>query len=142
LQDPSELLPQMVELLLQGYDVISAQRISRHGGGIFKRFTAKALYWFMQKGINQRLISEVGDFRMASRRAIIALRQLPEKHRFMRGMVAWLGLKEAALPYDRQSRLARTTKYSVSKMLKFAWTAISSFSALPLRLSMSTFRRL
>jgi dolichol-phosphate mannosyltransferase len=136
LQDPPELLPRMFELLQQGYDVISAQRITRDGDSIFKRFTAKAFYWFMQKGMNQRLISNVGDFRMFSRRAIVALRQLPERHRFMRGMVAWLGLKEAVLPYDRQSRVAGTTKYSVPKMLKFAWTAISSFSALPLRLSM------
>src|SRR6185369_15260949 len=78
---------------------------------------------------------EVGDFRMFSRRAIVALRELREQHRFMRGMVAWLGLKEAILPYHRSARVAGETKYSMMKMLRFAWTAITSFSALPLRLS-------
>ncbi len=136
LQDPPELLPQMIELLERGHDVVSAQRMTRKGDGVFKRLTARAFYWFMKKGVNQRLMPEVGDFRMFSRRAIIALRQLPERHRFMRGMVAWLGLKEAVLPFDRQSRVAGSTKYSAAKMLKFAWVAVSSFSALPLRLSM------
>jgi len=135
LQDPPELLPQMIEML-RSCDVVSAQRTARNGDGFFKRSTARMFYWLMRKGMSQRLPSEVGDFRMFSRRAIVALRQLHERHRFMRGMVAWLGLKEAILPYDRQPRVAGTTKYSTVKMLQFAWTAISSFSAAPLRLSM------
>jgi dolichol-phosphate mannosyltransferase len=85
--------------------------------------------------IDERIHPEVGEFRLFSRRAILAIRQLREQHRFMRGMVAWLGLREVILPYHRQARVAGTTKYSTLKMLRFAWTAISSFSALPLRLS-------
>lgn len=136
LQDPPELLHAMLELLDDGYDIVSAQRMTREGDSLFKRFTAKVFYRLMRASIDQRLTAEVGDFRMFSHRAVLALRQLPEKHRFMRGMVAWLGLKEAILPYDRRARVAGETKYPLTKMLKFAWTAISSFSALPLKLSM------
>ncbi|HEY2384779.1 MAG TPA: glycosyltransferase family 2 protein [Terriglobia bacterium] len=135
LQDPPELLPQMLELLQQGYDVVSAQRISRQGDGFLKRHTAKFFYWLMRKMVDGRLQNEVGDFRMFSRRAILALRELREQHRFMRGMVAWLGLNEVILPYHRNARVAGETKYSPVKMLRFAWTAITSFTALPLRLS-------
>jgi dolichol-phosphate mannosyltransferase len=137
LQDPPELLPEMLTLLAQGYDVVSAQRTSRDGETAFKRLTARAFYWIFRKLVDERIQPEVGDFRMFSRRAIVAIRQLREQHRFMRGMVAWLGLKEVILPYHRNPRTAGTTKYSTWKMLRFAWTAISSFSALPLRLSVA-----
>jgi polyisoprenyl-phosphate glycosyltransferase len=135
LQDPPELLPEMLTLLEQGYDVVSAQRMTRRGEGLIKRFTARLFYWLMRKMVDERVRPEVGDFRLFSRRAVVAIRQLREQHRFMRGMVAWLGLREVILPYDRNPRVAGTTKYSVWKMIRFAWTAISSFSALPLRLS-------
>lgn len=135
LQDPPELFPEMIALLEQGYDVVSAQRVTRNGEGIVKRYTASMFYWIIRKTVDKRIQPEVGDFRMFSRRAVLAVRQLREQHRFMRGMVAWLGLKEAILPYDRKPRIAGTTKYPMWKMLRFAWTAISSFSALPLRLS-------
>jgi len=84
--------------------------------------------------VNGQLSLDVGDFRMFSRRAVLALRGFRERHRFMRGLVAWLGLKEAFLPFERRARAAGQTKYTIWKMLRFAWTAISSFSALPLRL--------
>jgi polyisoprenyl-phosphate glycosyltransferase len=135
LQDPPELFPEMIALLEEGYDVVSAQRLTRSGEGIVKRYTASMFYWIIRKTVDKRIQPEVGDFRMFSRRAMIAVRQLREQHRFMRGMVAWLGLKEAILQYDRKPRVAGTTKYPMWKMLHFAWTAISSFSALPLRLS-------
>ena len=135
LQDPPDLLPQMLDLLNQGYDVVSAQRLTREGDSFLKRKTAKLFYWLMRKMVDSRVRAEVGDFRMFSRRAIVALRELREQQRFMRGMVAWLGLKEVILPYHRSARVAGETKYSVVKMLRFAWTAITSFSALPLRLS-------
>jgi polyisoprenyl-phosphate glycosyltransferase len=135
LQDPPEFLITMIEQVHRGYDVVSAQRISRDGETVFKKWTAEAFYWLMNKGIGQPLVPDVGDFRMFSRRAVLALRQLPEQHRFVRGMVSWIGLKEIVIPYHRQARAAGTTKYPLIKMLNFAWTAISSFSALPLRLS-------
>ncbi len=135
LQDPPELLPEMVRLLEQGYDVVSAQRVTRSGESLFKKTTATFFYWLMRKLVDERIQSEVGDFRMFSRRAVTAIRQLREQHRFMRGMVAWLGLREVIVPFHRQPRVAGETKYSTWKMLRFAWTAISSFSAMPLRLS-------
>ncbi|HYR43323.1 MAG TPA: glycosyltransferase family 2 protein [Terriglobia bacterium] len=135
LQDPPELLPEMLGLMEQGYDVVSAQRVTRSGEGTLKLLTAKIFYWLMRKMVDERLQTEVGDFRLFSRRAILAIGQLREQHRFMRGMVAWLGLREVILPYNRNPRVAGTTKYSAWKMIRFAWTAISSFSTLPLRLS-------
>ena len=135
LQDPPDLLQPMLELLTEGYDVVSAQRLTREGDSFLKRHTAKMFYRLMRRMVDSRIQDEVGDFRMFSRRAIVALRELREQHRFMRGMVAWLGLKEVILPYHRNARVAGDTKYSVMKMLRFACTAITSFSALPLRLS-------
>jgi glycosyltransferase involved in cell wall biosynthesis len=135
LQDPPALLPKMLELIEQGYDVVSAQRTDRENDTWFKRTTANGFYRLMRAGVDSRLAPNVADYRMFSRRAIYALRQLPEKHRFMRGMVAWMGLKEAVVPFQRQPRAAGETKYPLIKMLRFAWTGISSFSALPLRLS-------
>ena len=135
LQDPPELLPEMLKLLDDGYDVVSAKRLTREGDGVFKRYTAKFFYWIIRKLVDNRIQKEVGDFRLFNRRAIIALRSFREQHRFMRGMVAWMGLREVIVPYHRNARVAGKTKYSILRMLQFAWTAIISFSALPLRLS-------
>jgi hypothetical protein len=88
----------------------------------------------IRKMVDERVVPQVGDFRLFSRAAVTAIRRFREQHRFMRGLVAWLGLKEVILPFRRQPRIAGTTHYSVLKMMRFAWTAISSFSALPLRL--------
>ena len=137
LQDPPEILADMVKLYQQGYDVVSAQRVSREGEGIFKRLTASAFYWIMQRAVDRRIVPEVGDFRLLSRAAVLALRRFREQHRFMRGLVAWLGLKEAILPFRRQPRAAGETKYTLFKMIRLAWTAVASFSALPLRLSIA-----
>jgi polyisoprenyl-phosphate glycosyltransferase len=136
LQDPPELIPQMLELYLQGYDVVSPQRISRQGESLFKRGTASLFYWLIHKFVDDRIHSEVGDFRLLSRAAVSALRQCREQHRFLRGLITWLGMREALLPFHRQPRAAGETKYPVLHMLRFSWTAITSFSALPLRCTM------
>jgi dolichol-phosphate mannosyltransferase len=136
LQDPPELLPEMVALYERGYDVVSAQRVDREGEGLFKRGTASLFYGLMRRAVDERLRPQVGDFRLFSRAAVAALRGFREQHRFLRGLVAWLGLKEAIIPFRRPPRAAGTTKYPTWKMLRFAWTAISSFSALPLKLSL------
>jgi dolichol-phosphate mannosyltransferase len=133
LQDPPEILPQMVELLQEGYDVVSPQRVSRLGETLFKRWTAALFYRMMARMADGRLTADVGDFRLFSRRAVLAIRSFREQHRFMRGLVAWLGLREATFPFERQARAGGETKYPPLKMMRFAWTAISSFSALPLR---------
>jgi glycosyltransferase involved in cell wall biosynthesis len=135
LQDPPELLPEMLHLLQSGYDVVSAQRQSRPGDSVWKRSTASLFYWFMRRFVDRRLVPEVGDFRLFSRRAVLAIRQFREQHRFMRGLVAWLGLKEVIIPFQREERAHGTTKYPLLKMLQLAWTAVSSFSAIPLRVS-------
>jgi dolichol-phosphate mannosyltransferase len=136
LQDPPELLGQMVALYRQGFDVVSAQRVGREGEGAFKRGTAALFYALMRRAIDQRLRPQVGDFRLLSRAAVQALRGFREQHRFMRGLIAWLGLKEAVIPFHRPARVAGATKYPAWKMFRFAWTAVSSFSALPLKLSL------
>jgi polyisoprenyl-phosphate glycosyltransferase len=136
LQDPPELLPRMLALYEEGYDVVSAQRVGREGEGPFKRGTAALFYALMRRAVDERLRPQVGDFRLFSRAAVTALGGLREQHRFVRGMVAWLGLKEAVVPFRRPARVAGETKYPAWKMARFAWTAISSFSALPLKLSL------
>ncbi len=137
LQDPPELLPKMLDLYQEGYDVVSPQRVTREDDTLFKRCTAACFYRLMALMADKRLTAEVGDFRLFSRRAVLAIRSFREQHRFMRGLVAWLGLKEAILPFERHSRAAGETKYPFWKMVRFAWTAIASSSALPLRLSIA-----
>jgi dolichol-phosphate mannosyltransferase len=134
LQDPPEILPRMVELYREGYDVVSARRENREVDSWWKRVTASGFYWIMRKTVDERVMPEVGDFRLLSRGAVDALKNFREQHRFMRGLIAWLGLKEATVPFVRAPRAAGTTKYPTLKMAAFAWTAITSFSGLPLRL--------
>ncbi|HTU51120.1 MAG TPA: glycosyltransferase family 2 protein [Acidobacteriaceae bacterium] len=137
LQDPPEVLPRMLALFDQGYDIVSPQRNTREGETLFKRWTAKVFYKFLSRMADQPLTPNVGDFRLFSRRAVLAIRSLREQHRYMRGMVAWLGLREAILPFDRKPRAAGSTHYPLLKMLRFAWTAVTSFSAFPLRISIA-----
>jgi glycosyltransferase involved in cell wall biosynthesis len=137
LQDPPELLPRLLDLFSQGYDIVSPQRISREAETRFKRWTAALFYRALSRMSDQELTPDVGDFRLFSRRAVLAIRSLREQHRYMRGIAAWLGLKEAIVPFERQPRAAGYTKYPFLKMLRFAWTGISSFSAFPLRISIT-----
>jgi dolichol-phosphate mannosyltransferase len=137
LQDPPELLPRMLDLFALGYDIVSPQRNSRAGETMFKRWTAKMFYRVLSHMAEQPMTPDVGDFRLYSRRAVLAIRSLREQHRYMRGMVAWLGLNEVMLPFDRNARAAGQTHYPLLKMLRFAWTGVTSFSAFPLRISIS-----
>ena len=135
MQDPPEMLGPMLDKIHQGYDVVSCGRIGRDGESLFKRWSSTAFYQVMRSGIDHRIPPEVGDFRMYTRRAVDGIRSFREQHRFMRGLVAWLGLKEAILPFHRPARAAGQTKYPLSKLIKLAWTAISSSSPLPLKAS-------
>lgn len=137
LQDPPELLHDLLAGYRAGYDVVSAQRRARPGDGWFKRTSARAFYALMRTTVDRRLRPEVGECRAYSRRAVEALRSLPEQHRFTRGLVAWLGLRECLIPFERGARSAGGTKFSLVMMLRLAWTAISSFSGGPLRLSLA-----
>ena len=135
LQDPLEVVHQMVEQYRNGYDVVCGQRVARAGEGSFKKFTA----WFFYRGMRvfflRSLPPDVGDFRLMSRRCIDSLGAMRELHRFLRGMVAWVGYPQICVPYERQARAAGETKYPLRKMIRLAWTAAVSFSALPLRIS-------
>ena len=137
LQDPPELLPRMLELYYQGYDIVSPQRISREAETTFKKWTATLFYRLLSRLADQQLTPDVGDFRLFSRRAVLAIRSMREQHRYMRGMATWLGLKEVIIPFERRRRAAGQTNYSLFKMLRFAWTGVSSFSAFPLRISIA-----
>jgi glycosyltransferase involved in cell wall biosynthesis len=135
LQDPLEVIHQMVEQYRNGYDVVCGQRITRAGEGIFKRITAWFFYRFMRTFFLESLPPDVGDFRLMSRRCVKSLSEMRELHRFLRGMVAWVGFPQICVRYERQARGAGSTKYPFRKMFRLAWTAALSFSPLPLRLS-------
>jgi len=137
LQDPPELIPRLVEFFEQGYDIVSPQRISRESETFLKQWTAKSFYRILSRMADQPLTPQVSDFRLFSRRAVLAIRSLREQHRYMRGLASWLGLREVFVPFERPARAAGETKYSLWKMMRFAWTGISSFSAFPLRISIS-----
>jgi len=136
LQDPPEVVVQMIDRWREGFDVVYGVRRSRAGETLFKRATAAAFYrilrW-MLGGIS--IPADAGDFRLMSRTVVLTMRALRERHRFVRGMVSWVGFKQSALLYDRDARFAGETKYPLSKMLRFAVDAITSFSILPLRLA-------
>lgn len=136
LQDPLPVIHQMIDRYCDGYDVVYGRRESRGGESAWKRFTAWAFYRLMRTLVYRELPPDVGDFRLISRPCLDAVIQMRETHRFLRGMVAWVGFPQAAVTYHRQGRAAGVTKYPLRKMLAFSWIAATSFSTLPLRLSM------
>ena len=135
LQDPLPVVHQMIERYCEGYDVVYGQRKARLGETRFKRLTAWLFYRFMRKFVHKDLPVDTGDFRLLSRSCLNALQTMRETHRFLRGMVAWVGFPQIGVRYERSPRVAGTTKYPMRKMLKFAWTAATSFSTLPLKAS-------
>ncbi|MBW4710803.1 glycosyltransferase family 2 protein [Roseobacter sp. YSTF-M11] len=135
LQDPPELLGPMLEKMDQGFDVVYGKRINRAGESIFKKASAKLFYRFFRKLVDLDMPLDTGDFRLMSRKALNVLLQMPEQHRFIRGMVSWIGFRQAALEYERAERFSGETKYPLKKMLLFAADAITGFSTIPLRLA-------
>jgi dolichol-phosphate mannosyltransferase len=135
LQDPPEVILEMVAQYRLGYDVVCGQRIHRAGENLFKRATAWLFYRIMQFLFLKSLPPDVGDFRLMSRRCVDSLRSMRELHRFLRGMVAWAGYRQICVKYERHARVAGSTKYPLRKMIALAWSAAISFSPLPLRLS-------
>jgi polyisoprenyl-phosphate glycosyltransferase len=133
LQDPPELLPAMMARMDTGVDVIYGQRIKRDGETFFKKNSASAFYRLLDRLVDIEIPVDTGDFRLMSRRAAEALNAMPENHRFIRGMVSWIGMRQEAFPYERAARYAGETKYPFVKMLKFAFDAITGFSIKPLR---------
>jgi polyisoprenyl-phosphate glycosyltransferase len=135
LQDPPELLGEMMRLMDGGADVVYGQRRSRAAETMFKRASAKAFYRLLSRLTAVEIPRDTGDFRLMTRRVVDALCAMPERQRFIRGMVAWVGGRQVPLLYDREPRFAGVSKYPLSKMIRFALDAITSFSAVPLRLA-------
>lgn len=135
LQDPPEVVTEMIRKWRDGYDVVYGQRTVRHGESVFKRATAAAFYRVLRMLIPIEIPVDVGDFRLLSRSVVLAMRALREEHRFVRGMVSWVGFKQTAVHYERSERFAGETKYPLRKMMRFAIDGITSFSILPLRLA-------
>jgi dolichol-phosphate mannosyltransferase len=118
-----------------GADVVYGQRGERRGESSFKRLTAHLFYRLLNSLVDVKIPVDTGDFRLMSRRTLNELNRMPEQHRFIRGMVSWIGFKQVPLSYERQERFAGETKYPFRKMLRFAVDAISGFSIVPLRLA-------
>lgn len=134
LQDPPEVVAEMLQRWRDGYDVVYGVRRSRQGETAFKKLTAAAFYRILRAMLGGISIpADAGDFRLISRPVVLAMRALRERHRFVRGMVAWVGFRQIAVYYDRPARFAGETKYPFRKMLRFAVDGIASFSIVPLR---------
>ncbi|WP_428425532.1 glycosyltransferase family 2 protein [Pararhizobium sp.] len=133
LQDPPELLGPMMAKMDEGFDVVYGQRLKRDGESLFKRTSASLFYRLLRRMVDIDIAADTGDFRLMSRRAIDHLNAMPERYRFIRGMVTWIGLKQTAFHYHRQARFAGTTHYPLRKMVLLAIDAMTSFSIAPLR---------
>lgn len=135
LQDPPEVIPDMIAKWREGYDVVYGVRASRKGETPMKLLTASAFYRLLNRITKIHIPVDVGDFRLLSRRATDQLRQLKEKDRFVRGLVSWIGFRQGGVTYRRDERFAGETKYPYRKMVKFALDGITSFSTVPLKLA-------
>jgi dolichol-phosphate mannosyltransferase len=125
----------MIDKWRQGYDVVYGTRTDRPGESFFKRATARGFYRLLNRLSDVPIPLDTGDFRLMSRSVVDTLRSMPERDRFIRGMVSWVGFKQTALPYRRAKRFAGESKYPLSKMLRFATDGILSFSTKPLQMS-------
>lgn len=135
LQDPPELIPQMIALWEEGYDDVYAKRRSRAGESWFKKITSEVFYKILQKSTNIPIQRDTGDFRLLSRRCVEALREFRESQRYTKGMFSWIGYKKKELLYDRDPRAAGETKWNYLKLINLAIDGITSFTTAPLRLS-------
>ncbi|MEQ1858172.1 MAG: glycosyltransferase family 2 protein [Longimicrobiales bacterium] len=135
LQDPPEVIADMVAKWREGFDVVYGVRQSRKGESFLKLWTASVYYRLLKKLVKIDIPVDVGDFRLMSRRASAELMRLREKDRFVRGLVSWIGFPQAGVLYERDKRFAGETKYPFRKMLKFALDGVTSFSTVPLKLS-------
>lgn len=135
LQDPPNVIHQMISKWEEGYDVVYGVRTDRPGESAFKLASARAFYRLLNRLSSTPIPLDTGDFRLMDRAVVDALKAMPEKDRFIRGMVAWVGFRQCALPYRRVERFAGTSKYPLRKMLRFALDGIFSFSTKPLQMA-------
>ncbi len=135
LQDPPEVILQMVDKWKEGYEVVYGKRLQRDGETFFKKFTAKTFYRFLDSMTDVKLPVDVGDFRLIDRKVCDAMKCLPERSRYVRGLVSWVGFKQTSVEYHREKRFAGETKYPLKKMFKLAGDGVFSFSYKPLKLA-------
>ncbi len=135
LQDPPEVIPDMIAKWKEGYHVVYGKRIKRHGETIFKKVTAKLFYRLLKRMTPVDIPTDTGDFRLLDRKVCDAMKTLKEQNRYVRGLVSWVGFRQYALPYVREERFAGETKYPFKKMLRLAADGIASFSYKPLKLA-------
>jgi hypothetical protein len=140
-QHPPEMIPQMIELFEQGYDIVQAQRIEEEGVSL-SRPPLSGFYSLINRISGTQMTPGAADFRGLSRQAVDALKSMPEYHRFLRGMIAWMGYRSVILPYHETERVAGKSKYSSAKMLRLAMDAVFSFSLVPLYIGLSDGRHL
>jgi polyisoprenyl-phosphate glycosyltransferase len=135
LQDPPEVIPQLIAEWRNGYEVVYAVRTEREGETWFKLFTASLFYRLIYRITDVDIPLDTGDFRLLDRKVVNVLNKMRERHRFLRGMSVWVGFRQTGVPYKRAARFAGETKYPLKKMVKFAGDAITGFSYLPLQLA-------
>jgi glycosyltransferase involved in cell wall biosynthesis len=138
LQDPPEVIPQMVSLWREGNDVVYGIRLEREGESRFKLWTAKVFYRVINRLSETKMPLDAGDFRLLDRRVVEVIKTMPERARFLRGMVSWAGFRQVSIPYARAARHAGDSKYPLAKMIHFAMDGIISFSLVPLKLAIWT----
>ncbi len=138
LQDPPEVILQMIEKWKEGYDVVYGKRIERKGETFFKKLSATIFYRIIKRMADVDIPVDTGDFRLIDRKVCEALKQVNEKNRYIRGLISWLGFKQTAVEFSRDKRFAGETKYPLKKMIKFAFDAITSFSNKPLKIATYT----
>ncbi|WP_191965650.1 glycosyltransferase family 2 protein [Oryzomonas sagensis] len=135
LQDPPEVIPEMIATWREGFDVVYGQRAQRKGETLFKRFTSAAFYRILQKLTDVEIPVDTGDFRLIDRKVCDALKRVKERNRYVRGIISWLGFRQTGVEFVREKRFAGETKYPLKKMLRFAFDAITSFSYKPLKVA-------
>jgi glycosyltransferase involved in cell wall biosynthesis len=136
-QHPPEMIPQMIDLVIGGYDVVQTQRVDQAQPASFKKWTSGLFYRLINAISGTHVLPGAADFRALSRQAVDALKAMPEYHRFLRGMVSWIGFSTVILPYQPAERISGISKYSFSKMFRLAMDAIFSFSLMPLYIGLS-----
>ena len=136
-QHPPEVIPQMIEIISKGFDIVQGQRAEASDPSIFKNVTSKIFYSLLNIVSGTTVLPGAADFRAMSRQAVDGLKSMPEYHRFLRGMVSWLGFRSVVIPFHPEERLAGESKYSLKKMLKLGSDAVFSFSLVPLYVGLS-----
>jgi polyisoprenyl-phosphate glycosyltransferase len=134
LQDPPELIPELYLKMKEGYEVVYARRKSRKGESYFKKLTARLFYRLLARMTRIKIPVDAGDFRIIDRKIVEILRQMPEKHKYLRGQISWIGFNQTYIEYERRERNAGKSGYSFRKMLHFALDGITAFSDVPLKI--------